>query len=231
MKKRLLVLFAAVAALLLTAYLAVPSLLPWCLNLYRADICFRAPTNQKRIYVTIDDAPSSKTKAILDVLKTHEVPATFFIISGRVQSDSQLQEIATAGYALGNHLNSTTRCSNLSLLEFQRSLDICTDILSPHQKSKFFRPASDFGTREQIAYAHSKGYLPVMGTVFPMDHWITNRTCLVNIAYWLSIHGGIIILHDGENRGEITAAALDHLIPKLKNAGYTFGKLDEITTQ
>ncbi|MBK9992388.1 MAG: hypothetical protein IPP19_17120 [Verrucomicrobia bacterium] len=90
-----------------------------------------------------------------------------------------------------------------------------------------FRPASGFGAQEQVAYTESKGYRAVVGTVFPLDHWISNSPTLEYLARWLCVSGGIVILHDGEIRGRTTAEVLDRLIPKLKAAGYEFGRLED----
>ena len=64
-------------------------------------------------------------------------------------------------------------------------------------------------------------------TVFPLDHWISDSRWLVRIARWLSVKGGIVILHDGETHGQTTAAVLDALLPQLRAAGYEFGRLEE----
>jgi peptidoglycan/xylan/chitin deacetylase (PgdA/CDA1 family) len=41
------------------------------------------------------------------------------------------------------------------------------------------------------------------------------------------VPGGILIMHDGDVRGRTTATVLDELIPQLKAAGYSFGRLEE----
>jgi len=66
-----------------------------------------------------------------------------------------------------------------------------------------------------------------MGSVFPMDHWISNSRLLVLLARWLTVPGGIVILHDGDVRGQTTATVLDRLLPQLREAGFSFGRLEE----
>lgn len=228
MRKRLFILVGGLIFVGLLALVVTPHLAPWALGRWRSDICFRGASEAKRIFLTIDDAPSPGTAEILRTLKQHNVPATFFIIADRVHSHSQLQEIVAAGHSLGNHLRTTTPCSELSLEEFRKDFDACAATLSRVQPTRLFRPPSDFGTRHQMAYARGQGAVPVMGTVFPLDHWISNPTLLTMLGRWLSVRGGIVILHDGDSRGRTTANVLDQLIPKLKAAGYSFGRLDEI---
>lgn len=227
MKKRFLLVLAAFGLLTIAAMVAVPRVLPSALSFYRSDIRFAAPTRQKKVFITIDDAPSKNTSEILAVLKKHGVSATFFIISDHVSAPAQLEEIVRARHSLGNHLQTTKACSELSLSEFKASFDSCDALLHGFMKPRFFRPASDFGTKQQIAYARTKGSQTVMGTMFPMDHWISDPNWLVPIANWLTVRGGILILHDGAIRGRTTAAVLDRLIPKLKAAGFSFGRLEE----
>ena len=227
MKRRILITFGTLGFLVVAAVLALPHILPSALELYRGDIRFVVTTKEKKIFVTVDDAPSKNTPEILRVLKKHGVPATFFVIADRVISPGQLEEIVAAGQSLGNHLKTTRACSKLSLPEFKSDFDACSVLLERAGKAQFFRPASDFGTTEQIAYAKSKGYRAVMGTVFPMDHVISDSGWLVRISRWLAVRGGILILHDGAIRGRTTSEVLDRLLPELKAAGYVFGRLDE----
>ena len=190
-------------------------------------IRFVVPTKEKKIFITIDDAPSESTREILRVLKKHNVPATFFVIADCVKSPSQLDEIVAAKHSLGNHLRTFKACSKLSLPEFRADLEACSVLLERFEKPRYFRPPCGLGTKEQIAYARSRGYRAVAGTVFPLDHCISDSRWLVRLARWLSVKGGILILHDGQTHGRTTAAVLEVLLPQLKAAGYEFGRLEE----
>src|SRR5688572_26986968 len=149
MKKRFLIALTILGTLALAIVVAAPRALPFALSFYRSDILFAAPTKQKKVFITIDDAPSKNTGEILGVLKKHGVTATFFIISDHVSVPTQLEEIVRAQHSLGNHLQTTKACSRLSQSEFQASFDRCAALLQGATKPRFFRPASDFGTREQ----------------------------------------------------------------------------------
>ena len=227
LKKCLLVGLALLVISVLISFAAVPRLLPWMLSLYRADIRFAVPTKEKKIFITIDDAPSESTREILRVLKKHNAPATFFIIADCVKSPTQLDEIVAAKHSLGNHLRTFKACSKLSLPEFRADLDACSLLLERFGKPRSFRPPCGLGTKEQIAYAQSRGYRAVAGTVFPLDHCISDSRWLVRLARWLSVKGSIVILHDGQSHGRTTAAVLEVLLPQLKAAGYEFGRLEE----
>ena len=225
MKKRCLSVLAALALAALIAFTALPHLLPWALAKRRPYIRFAVATHEKKLFLTIDDVPSKHTAEILRVLEKHQVPATFFVIANRVTSPAQLEAIVAAKHVLGNHLRTTQACSTLSPAEFRSDFDACYALLEPFKQPKFFRPASDFGNQDQIAYARTNGYQAIMGTVFPLDHWISDPVWLARLTRWLAVRGGIIILHDGDTRGATTASLLDRVLSQLKTAGYTFGKL------
>ena len=227
MKKRLLIVLTFTVVLAVISFAAVPHLLPSLLSFYRADISFAVPTKEKRMYITIDDTPSKNTSEILRVLQKHSVPATFFVIADCAKSPEQLHEIVAAKHSLGNHLRTFEPCSKLSLSQFRADFDACSMLLERFEKPRFFRPPCGLGTKEQIAYVRSRGYQAVAGTVFPLDHCISDSRWLVRITRWLSVKGGIVILHDGETHGQTTAAVLDVLLPQLRAAGYEFGRLEE----
>lgn len=211
--------------LALFIYAGTPYLLPSFLKWFQPGISFRGDASRKVIYLTIDDAPTTATDALLAVLAKHKVSATFFIISGRVKTRDDLERIVKAGHQLGHHMRTTTACSKLSWDDFKADFDMTDGKLQEVAPTFLFRPPSDFGNARQLAYARNKGYTPVLGTIFPLDHWLEIRWLLGFLNRWLAIPGGILIMHDGAERGARTATVLDNLIPDLKAAGYEFGAL------
>jgi peptidoglycan/xylan/chitin deacetylase (PgdA/CDA1 family) len=79
-----------------------------------------------------------------------------------------------------------------------------------------------------MSYVGERGYVAVMGTVFPLDHWLRNPSVLTRLCEWLAVPGGIVILHDGAERGKVTAEVLDELVPRLKSRGYEFARPDSL---
>ena len=62
-------------------------------------------TNENVLFLTFDDGPNPQsTPRVLDVLKKHDVTATFFIIANKAQAQLALVErIKNEGHAIGNH--------------------------------------------------------------------------------------------------------------------------------
>ena len=71
------------------------------------------------------------------------------------------------------------------------------------------------------------GFLVALGSVFPYDThipsaWFARHHIEVTIR-----HGAIIVLHDGQDRGQRTAEVLQRLLPTLKAKGYQVVTLSE----
>ena len=64
----------------------------------------RLPIRESRVWLTIDDGPSSETAAMLDLLDRHQARATFFVVGERARQRPELvREMVRRGHTLGNH--------------------------------------------------------------------------------------------------------------------------------
>ena len=67
-------------------------------------VLVRLPTQEKRVWLTIDDGPSHETGAILDLLDQYQAKATFFLVAERAAAHPELaREILHRGHGIGNH--------------------------------------------------------------------------------------------------------------------------------
>lgn len=66
------------------------------------------PTDKKTAYLTFDDGPSENTEKILEILKKHNIKATFFVITGEYNSKNLdlLKKINEEGHSIGMHSHS-----------------------------------------------------------------------------------------------------------------------------
>ncbi|KAG3113087.1 hypothetical protein PI124_g10268 [Phytophthora idaei] len=127
--------------LLVTASVFLTSvyLLPrWLLRLVEwnshPSVLWSVRTSLRVCSLTIDDAPSPSTPAILDILREHSIKATFFIISGHIQGNEEvLRRIVREGHTLANHLTED-RASILDELHvFEQKLQECDRAISEFQ--------------------------------------------------------------------------------------------------
>lgn len=67
-------------------------------------VLVRLPTDERCVWLTIDDGPSDDTSALLDLLDAHGAKATFFLVGERAAARPGLvREIARRGHGIGNH--------------------------------------------------------------------------------------------------------------------------------
>ncbi|MEX2283412.1 MAG: hypothetical protein WEE89_13095 [Gemmatimonadota bacterium] len=79
-----------------------------------------------------------------------------------------------------------------------------------------------------VRVAAERGYRTVLGSVYPFDAQIP----LPRFLSWYILQtvrpGGIIILHDGPERGPRTAEVLRRVLPALSSRGYQVVSLSEL---
>jgi peptidoglycan-N-acetylglucosamine deacetylase len=181
------------------------------------------------IFLTFDDGPHDRaTPAVLDVLKSHDVPATFFLsgcnIAGR---EALVCETANRGHTLGIHAFSHTRSLAVSK---QRTLDEIRATSRMIQDcagvtTRWFRPPFGMFSWNTIAAARELECTIAMWSIMTGDfkNW-TEDKIITHTMKGLA-PGAIVVLHDNAlTEGRITTL-LDRLIRQMKNAGCTFQRL------
>lgn len=202
--------------------------LTWGVDAAYTDIEFRGPADGKTIYLTIDDsADVESTPEILDVLKAHDVRATFFVISDYTLGEraALVERIDAEGHTVAHHMQSGRPVWSMTLEDFKARFDVAEKRMRSFGLAPMMRPGDGLIRDEQSAYVKAKGYRVVLGTVFPFDQGKQSEGLM---RYFISktVHpGAIIILHDSHSRGLRTARVLDAMIPELKQRGYRFGLL------
>ncbi|OAA64307.1 polysaccharide deacetylase [Niveomyces insectorum RCEF 264] len=249
----LLVLLALVALLLLPFYVVYkpPALLiryfawRWPDVLWRVDLPPPPPPppppakqGPKLVALTIDDAPSEHTAAILQVLREYGAQATLFVIGGQVAGREDVLRAAigpNGGHELANHGMHDEAARALAdgvLADQIQTVDgllqrIYKDASSSsmRQPPHYFRPGSGFFSDRMRALVSRLGYRLVLGNVYPHDAQINSPWA--NARHILSMlqPGAIVICHD---RRSWTAPMLRTMLPAAIARGYKFVTLTEL---
>jgi peptidoglycan-N-acetylglucosamine deacetylase len=217
---------------------------------FESEITTHAPL--KQVALTFDDGPEpGQTEHIVEVLKRHKVPATFFVIGAKAKRHPELLALIQAlpGVRVGNHSWSHANFHHLpaaaQLLEIERNDALLTEALAAQPAPlKLFRYPFGNSSCEANARVHALGYRIVGWHVDSCD-WAFADDGAVDaqealgcgvlapfhsdfIGHVLSAtrahHGGILLLH--ENRPN-TVKQLDTLITRLKAEGYAFTTPDD----
>lgn len=190
------------------------------------DVLFHHPTAENVVALTIDDAPSSHTTAILNILNANNATATFFVIGSQVSGNtSVLGQLVSSGNELANHAMHDEPSRGLSNAVLADQMQNVHELIRDAYRSTgaegpenwFFRPGSGFFSSRMRALVSNMGYRLVLGDVYPHDPQVPFAA--LNARHILSMvrPGSIIVCHD---RREWTVPMLQVVLPELRRRGY-----------
>lgn len=193
--------------------------------------------------LTYDDGPNDvHTERLLDILRRHEIKATFFLIGRFVKARPQIaRSIVAAGHLVGNHTVNHPNLLFQSRSNVVRELSDCSQMIADATGvvPKFFRPP--FGTRRPavLSAARELGLEPIMWDVTCFDWRRTTTDTIEHHARKridrIRTHGHIILFHDGGHTGlgadrSRSVEATERLIMRYKDT-YRFRRVDEISVR
>ena len=192
---------------------------------------YRVETKEPKIALTFDAAWGNEdTQKILEVLKKHDVHVTFFMTGGWVENyPDDVKAILAAGHDLGNHSENHKNMSQLSDAEKKEELMKVHDkvrTLTGYEMFLFRPPYGDYDNAV-VNVAKDCGYYTIQWDVDSLDwkdYGVDSVIKTVTEHKHLG-NGSIILCHNG---AKYTAQALDTLITKLKEKGYTFVPVSEL---
>lgn len=185
-------------------------------------------TGPKVAYLTFDDGPNSiYHPMILDILKSGNVKATFFLVGQNSQRDSQMaKRTAAEGHKIGNHSLTHTFLPNLATAGIVKEIQTTNDILKPfnnNQDVSFFRPpygGVNLAVRQNAENLHLKMFL---WDVDPRDWSEPETDELVRRVVSNTTPGADILLHSNHL---VTVKALPKIIETLRGQGFSFETLN-----
>jgi peptidoglycan/xylan/chitin deacetylase (PgdA/CDA1 family) len=190
---------------------------------------WRGTADRPSIALTFDDGPSEGTARVLELLDRYQVPATFFQIGVNVERLPWMaRAVHVAGHEIGNHSHTHPlfcfRPKPFVFQEFARAQKAIADA-SGSSPALLRAPfgARWFGFREAQRRLSLRG---VMWTIIGYD-WKRKADTIVGRMLPGVSNGAILCLHDGRElqaNPDIreTVAAVDRLIPILRDRGYKF---------
>lgn len=203
-------------------------------ELSRYNAFYAENTEEKKIYLTFDAGyENGNTPAILDALKKHEAPATFFVVGNFISENQELiKRMEAEGHIVGNHTMTHPDMSKISTQEsFQKELSGVEDIykeITGKEMTKFYRPPQGIYSTLNLSMAKEMGYHTFFWSLAYVD-WLADAQPSKEEAFDKllgRIHpGAIVLLHNtSSTNGEI----LDELLAKWEEMGYTFSTLKKL---
>ena len=195
--------------------------------------------NGKIAYLTFDDGPTiSVTPKILDILKKHNIKATFFVIGKKVKENPEIvKRTYNDGHFIGNHTYSHNNSilyknSENFISEIEKTdLEIGKAIGIDNYHSKLFRFPN--GLMANIYKTEKENYVKILSNMgYSYIDWnalnkdsekkYTNNQLLNNLKQSCKNKNILIVLmHDTKDVND-SSNVLDDSINYLKNQGYTF---------
>ena len=192
---------------------------------------YSVETDEKKVALSFDAAWGNEdTQQILDILEEHQVHVTFFMTGGWVEKyPEDVKKIQEAGHDLANHSENHKNMSQLSDTECQQEL------LKVHERVKtltgvemeLFRPPYGDYDNEVIQNAQKCGYYTIQWDVDSLDWKDYGKQSIIDTVcnHQQLQSGAIILCHNG---AKYTAEALDEMLTKLEEQGYTIVPVSEL---
>jgi peptidoglycan-N-acetylmuramic acid deacetylase len=185
-------------------------------------------SGEKVVYFTFDMGyEAGHTEKILDILKKHQVPATFFLAGHYFNSAPELvKRMVKEGHIIGNHSNNHHDFTTLSEEKIKEELEAIEEKLyevTGKRHMQYVRPPRGDFSERTLAITERLGYTTVFWSAAFVD-WGTEKGSAEAFRSIIEhIHpGAIILLHSTESN----AGALEPLINELRKRGYEFKSLD-----
>lgn len=184
-------------------------------------------TGTETVALTFDDGPSDQTMAILDLLRTYGVKATFCVIGEQVQEHPELvQAIVRDGHTLCNHTwNHDEGLGQRSPDEIRADLQRTNDAIHqavPGVPIRYFRHPGGAWTSSAVSVAQEMGMVALDWDTDPSD-WDTGDYAvgptminhIIETVEQTVQPGSIVLSHDGGGDRTSTVTAYQTLLPYL----------------
>ena len=204
------------------------------------------PPPHKVLALTFDDGPEPvQTEYILDVLRRHQIQATFFMIGDQVKRYPELvaKVMAEGHHLIANHSWDHPNFHSIDVADQTLQVEKTGQELIGSMTQKFFRYPYGNATCETNDYLHKQGY-KIVGWHIDSCDWAFDKTGEVDakeaatcgvlpqnekdyVGHVLSAmrahNGGIVLMHEIHPN---TLKTLEKIIDLALADGYSFESID-----
>jgi peptidoglycan/xylan/chitin deacetylase (PgdA/CDA1 family) len=196
----------------------------------------RRETGCRTVALTFDDGPDPDvTPRLLELLRRHNVPATFFVAGARVERHPGLiREILSRGHTLGNHSYHHDPLLMLrSRARLREEVARTQDLLSAFAvRPLTFRPPVGITNSRLPGVLRELGLCCVTFSCRAFDRGNRRIERLADIILRKIRPGDIVLLHDVAPKGRFGIdrwlAETERIVSGLKGQGYRLLSLEEL---
>lgn len=200
--------------------------------------------NQKVVYLTFDDGPGGDTTiSVLDTLKKHNVPATFFVIGSQIKGQEEtILRMKNEGHSIGLHSYSHNRNKLYNgnegflneMLKDQQTLYEVTGEKYTILRFPFGCNNSTYRLNESLVSLLHKNNLKIYDWTTDSEdgaHPKANPSTILRKACDCKDDDTVTVLMHCSYVNANSAKALPGIIKFYKQKGYTFKAIDKNTPE
>ena len=202
--------------------------------LRKYDGYFVGNEREKVLYLTFDAGyENGNTAKILDALKKHNAPATFFLVGNYLNREPELvKRMVAEGHIVGNHTATHPDMSKIQSEEkFAAELNTLSEKykeVTGNEMKKFYRPPQGKFSEENLKTAQKLGYKTIFWSLAYVDWYENDQPPIESAMQTLTsrVHpGAIVLLH---STSSTNAEIMDDILTEWEKMGYTFKSLEEL---
>lgn len=176
------------------------------------------------VALTFDDGPGVYTRQIIDILREHEVGATFFFIGSNVPMYADAVVYAVENnMSVQNHSWSHPHMVHLSDIQQEEEIQNTNEVLESltHKRATLFRPPYGSWNHELAGLVKDADMKIMLWNRDPEDWKVRNSQRIISYFKRTQSSGGVYLLHENQQ----TVNALPAIIRYLKEENLRFAIL------
>lgn len=184
-----------------------------------------APCRNGRVALTFDDGPGPQTSRLLRVLRSHDAPATFFVVGQRVGARSAaIRAMVRDGHVVANHSWDHSQLTKLSSRAIRSQLTRTTKavVRAGAPRPTIMRPPYGATNGRVRAVTRSLRLREVLWTIDTTDwnHRSSDYIVRAALRKLRKSNRNNILMHDGVGNSRRTVAAVPRIISGIRRRGY-----------
>lgn len=186
-------------------------------------------SGEREVYLTFDDGPDpASTPWLLELLASHGVVATFFLIGSQATRNEDLvQEICRAGHSIGNHSWNHWPLPVLPVSRLETEIDRTNRLLAEITgvSPSLFRAPYGILDARAAACLRERDMQAVYWGAVPEDWQAPGAEAVVRRVMRHLDEESVIVLHEQSLLARQTVAAAKEIICKASEMGLKFARV------
>ena len=190
---------------------------------------YKVDTDDKKIALTFDVAWGTQNiDEIMDILKEHNIKATFFLVGSWVDDNKELvKKINDVGHELGNHSNTHPNMTQISDEDVTNEIETTSEKISniTGKKIKLYRPPFGEIDDKSMEICEALDYKVIKWDVDSLDWKDIGPTHVIERVVKNTQPGSIILFHANVSN---VKNYLETIINEFEKDGYEMVKVSEL---